>query len=65
MLVQHRATLLGATCWPRFNTVLDDVDLSLSLLKMFFQHRPTLLGATHWRPFNTVLDNVDFDVDFV
>ena len=38
MLVQHRATLLGATCWPRFNTVLDDVDLSLSLLKMFFQH---------------------------
>ncbi len=24
MLVQHHATLLDATCWPRLNTMLDD-----------------------------------------
>ena len=26
---------MDATCWPRLNTMLDDVGLSLSLLKIF------------------------------
>ena len=25
MLVQHHPTLLDATCWPRLNTILDNV----------------------------------------
>ena len=29
MLVQHRPTLLDATCWPRLNTMLEDVGLIL------------------------------------
>ena len=44
MLVQHHPTLLDATCWPRLNTMLDDVGLSLNLLKTFIQHRATLLA---------------------
>ena len=47
MLAQHQPILLDAACWPRLNTMLDDVDnvgLSLSLLKMFVQHRATLLA---------------------
>ncbi len=44
MLVQHHLTLLDATCWSRLNTVLEDVDLSLNLLKIFVQHRATLLA---------------------
>ena len=44
MLDQYHPTLLDATCWPRLNTMLDDVSgLSLSLLKIFVQHRRTLL----------------------
>ena len=34
MLVQHHPTLLDATCWPRLNTMLDDVGLILNLLKI-------------------------------
>ena len=34
MLVQQHPTLLDATCWPRLNTMLDDVGLSLNLPKM-------------------------------
>ena len=34
MLVQHHPTLLDATCWPRLNTVLEDVGLILNLLKI-------------------------------
>ena len=44
MLVQRHPTLLDATCWPRLNTMLDDVGLSLNLLKIFIQHRATLLA---------------------
>ncbi len=45
MLVQHRyPTLLDATCWPRLNTMLDDVGLSLNLLKIFVKHCATLLA---------------------
>ncbi len=43
-LVQHHPSLLDATCWPRLNTMLDDVGLSLNLLKIFVQHRATLLA---------------------
>ncbi len=32
--IQHHPTLLDATCWPRLNTMLEDVGLSLNLLKM-------------------------------
>ncbi len=32
--IQHHATLLDATCWPRLNTMLEDVGMSLNLLKM-------------------------------
>ena len=34
MLVQHHPTLLDATCWPRLNTMLEDVGLILNLLKI-------------------------------
>ena len=48
MLVQHHPTLLDATCWPCLNTIcwimLEDVGLSLNLLKIFVQHRATLLA---------------------
>jgi hypothetical protein len=37
-------SLLDETCWPRLNTMLDDVSLSLNLLKIFIQHRATLLA---------------------
>ncbi len=56
MFVQHHATLLDATCWPRLNTMLDDVGLSLNLLKIFVQHCATLLDATCWPRLNTMLD---------
>ena len=32
-------------CWPRLNTVLDDVDLSFNLLKIIVQHGATLLAS--------------------
>ncbi len=54
MLVQHHPTLLNATCWPRLNTMLDDVGLSLNMLKIFVQHRATLLGQL------TMLHDVGF-----
>ncbi len=45
LLVQHHhPTLLDATCWPRLNTMLDDVGLGVSLLKIFVQHRATFLA---------------------
>ena len=34
MLVQHHPTLLDATCWPRLNSMLEDVGLILNLLKI-------------------------------
>ncbi len=39
----HHPTLLDVTCWPRSNT-MEDVGLSLNLLKIFVQHRATLLA---------------------
>ena len=45
MLVQHHPTLLDATCWPRLNTVLEDVGLIETCLKF----RPTscnIVGPT-------------------
>ena len=54
MLFEHHPTLSDATGWPRLNTMLDnvgrcwimleDVGLSLNLLKIFVQHRVTLLA---------------------
>ena len=47
MLLHHRPTLLNATCWPRLKTMSDDVEnvgLSLNLLKIFLQHRAASLG---------------------
>ena len=41
MSVQHHPTLLDATCWPRLNTMLEDVGLILNLLKIFIQHCAT------------------------
>ena len=34
MLVQHHPPLLDATCWPRLNTMFEDVGLILNLLKI-------------------------------
>ena len=42
MLVHHHSTLLDATCWPRLNTVLEDVGLSLNLFKTFVKRGATL-----------------------
>ena len=39
------AKLLNATCWRPLNTIqLDDVRLSLNLLKIFVQYSSTLFG---------------------
>ena len=42
VLIQHRSTLLDATCWPCLVTMLGDVGLSLNL------HRATLLSQQCW-----------------
>ena len=44
MLIQHHPTLLDAICWRRLNTMLENVGLSLNLLKIFVQQRATLLA---------------------
>ena len=47
VLVQNHPTLLDATCWPHLSTMLDDVGLNLSLLKIFIQRRATLLASVN------------------
>ncbi len=45
MLVQHHPTLLNATCWPRLNTILDDVGGSWLEFKLAYNFRPTLCNT--------------------
>ena len=49
MLVQHHPTLLDATCWPRLNSILDDVGWSLNLLKICVQDYPLCTVVLHCR----------------
>ena len=49
----NEANMLDVTCWPPVWTpcwmILDNVGLSLSLVKIFIQHRVTLLAQQCWR----------------
>ena len=62
MLVQHHPTLLYATCWPRLNTMLEDVGLILNLLKIssnIMQHCWANNVARCWLRLNRPLDHAE------
>ena len=61
LLVQHHPTLLDATCWPRLNTMLEDVGLILNLLKIssnIMQHCWANNVACCWLRLNRPLDYI-------